>query len=119
MKIIVERQIYKLIRHNRKIKILNFINRLLKIENFNKIDDNLYLGNCIPIKNTNDFIKSLLVRADLIFWTLKINSSREVDFAYDSASRLFLMRERYWENDSENAFIAFIFYNSTCAFLVV
>ena len=57
MNLILERQIYKLIRHNRKIKILNFINRLLKIENYNKIDDNLYLGNCIPIKNNNDFIK--------------------------------------------------------------
>ena len=63
MNSILERQIYKIIRENRKIRRLNFINRLLKIDDFNKIDDNLYLGNCIAIKNNSDFIKKYGIQA--------------------------------------------------------
>jgi len=81
---ILEKQIYRLIRRNRKIKILKFVNKMFKIDNFHKIDENLYLGNCILVINNNDFIKKNNIKAIL-------NCTNEIPFP-DNFDKMDTMR---------------------------
>ena len=78
--------------------------RTTKAERLSQIPD--------VVADKSDLIKSFLVCDDLIFWILNTSSSSVVVLAYERTFVLFFMRERYCENDSENAFIAFIFYLS-------